>query len=91
MNTTFKIKQLWEYLDIQDDEILIVRSYNQETTKDEYLIVEKSQDGLKITAKDDLAELKPGQPFKMIQQRDSEGHYIIPSVEQIIQDKLSDY
>lgn len=41
MNTTLKIKQLWEYLDIQDDEILIVRSYNQETKEDEYLIVEE--------------------------------------------------
>lgn len=91
MNTTLKIKQLWEYLDIQDDEILIVRSYNQETKEDEYLIVEKSQDGLKITTTVNLPEFKVARPFKMIQQRDSEGRYIIPSVEQMRQDKLSDY
>lgn len=91
MNTTLKIQRLWEYLGIQDDEILIVRSYNKETKREEYLIVKKSLDGLKITTEVDLPELKADQPFQLIQQLDSEGHYVIPSVDQMIQDKLCDY
>ena len=38
MNMTFKIRQLWKYLRVQDDEILIVRSYNKRARKDEYVI-----------------------------------------------------
>lgn len=91
MNTTLKIQRLWEYLGIQDDEILIVRSYNQETKEDDYLIVEKSLDGLKITTEAKMPELKADRPFQLIQQLDSDGHHIIPSVDQMIQDKLSDY
>ena len=91
MNTTLKIQRLWEYLDIQDDELLIVRSYSHETKDDEFIIVEKGSDGLKITTEVNMPALTTGRPFQMIQQRDSKGHYVIPSVEQMIQDKLSDY
>lgn len=40
MNATFQIQQLWQYLGVQDDEILIIRHYNQSDDKDEFLIVE---------------------------------------------------
>ena len=49
MNTTFKIQQIWQYLGVQDDEILIIRHYNKSDDKDEFLIAEVTQDGLKIT------------------------------------------
>lgn len=89
MNT--KIKQIWQYLEVQDDEILIVRSYNKKERKDEFLIAEATQDGLKITVSSNMPEPRLNRPFKMIQQRDSSGKYVIPSVEQLIRDKISDY
>ena len=89
MNT--KIQQIWQYLGVQDDEILIVRSFNKKERKDEFLIAEATQDGLKITVSSNMPEPRLNRPFKMIQQRDSSGKYIIPSVEQLIRDKISDY
>ena len=56
MNATFQIQQLWQYLGVQDDEILIIRHYNQSDDKDEFLIVEATQNGLTITTTDTLPE-----------------------------------
>lgn len=91
MNTTFKIQQIWQYLGIQDNEILIIRHYNESEEKDEFLVVETTQDGLKVTAVSTLPELRADTPFQIIQQRDSSGKFIIPSVTQLINDKVSDY
>lgn len=91
MNTTFKIRQIWQYLGVQDDEILIIRHYNKSDDKDEFLVVEHAQEGLKVTAVSSLPQLRADQPFQMIQQRDSSGKFIIPSVTQLINDKVSDY
>ena len=91
MNTTFKIQQIWQYLGVQDDEILIIRHYNDLYIKDEFLIVESTPNGLNITTTDSMPEFGIGQSFQMIQQRDSSGRFIIPSVAQLIQDKVSDY
>lgn len=91
MNTTFKIQQIWQYLRVQDDEILIIRHYNKSDEKDEFLVVEATQDGLRTTAVSCLPELRQDKPFHIIQQRDSSGKFIIPSVTQLINDKVSDY
>lgn len=91
MNTTFKIQQIWQYLGVQDDEILIIRHYNTSDKKDEFLVVEATQNGLKVTAVSTMPELRADQPFQIIQQRDSSGKFIIPSVTQLINDKVSDY
>ena len=91
MNATFQIQQLWQYLGVQDDEILIIRHYNKSDDKDEFLVVEHAQEGLKVTAVSSLPQLRADQPFQMIQQRDSSGKFIIPSVTQLINDKVSDY
>lgn len=91
MNATFKIQQLWQYLGIQDDEILIVRTYNPSTNKDEYLIAESAIDGLKIVTATEVPKLQANKPFQMVQQRDSSGKFAIPSVTQLINDKVSDY
>lgn len=37
MDATFKIQQLWQYLKIQDDEVLIVQFYNHANGYDEFL------------------------------------------------------
>ena len=91
MNTTFKIRQIWQYLGVQDDEILIIRHYNKSDDKDEFLVVEHAQEGLKVTAVSSLPQLRADQPIQMIQQRDSSGKSLIPSVTQLINDKVSDY
>ncbi len=91
MNTTFKIQQIWQYLGVQDDEILIIRHYNKSDDKDEFLIAEVTQDGLKITTAPTMPELRADRPFQIIQQHDSSGKFIIPSVTQLINDKVSDY
>lgn len=89
MNT--KIKQLWQYLGIQDDEILIVRSYNREKGIDEFVIAEASHNGLEITTSITFPELGENKPFQMIQQRGQDGKFIIPSVQQMLDDQISDY
>ena len=91
MNTTYKIQQRWQYLGVQDDEILIIRHYNQSDDKDEFLIVEATQNGLTITTTDTLPKLRADMKFQIVQQRDSSGKFIIPSVTQLINDKVSDY
>lgn len=91
MNTTFQIQQLWQYLGVQDDKILIIRHYNQSDDNDEFLIVEATQNGLKITPACILPELRADMRFQIIQQRDSSGKFIIPSVNQLISDRVSDY
>lgn len=63
MNTTFKIQQIWQYLGVQDDEILIIRHYNKSDDKDEFLVVESTQEGLKVTAVSTLPQLRADQPF----------------------------
>ena len=91
MNTTFKIQRIWQYLGVQDDEILIIRHYNDSDKKDEFLIVESTPNGLIITTSNSMPELGISKSFQMIQQRDSSGRFIIPSVAQLIQDKVNDY
>ena len=91
MNTIFKIQQLWQYLRVQDDEILIIRHYNISNKKDEFIVVESTPNGLNITTTDSMPEFEVGKSFQMIQQRDSTGKFIIPSITQLIQDKVSDY
>ncbi len=91
MSTTFKIQQIWQYLGVQDDESLIIRHYNKSNKNDEFLIAEATRDGLKITSVSALPELRADRPFQLIQQRDSSGKFIIPSVNQLIKDKVSDY
>lgn len=91
MNTRTKIRQLWGYLKIQDDELLIVRSFNATKKSDEYIVAEKVDNELKITATDTMPEIHPGIAFQMIQQIGSDGKYKIPTVEQIKRDELLDY
>ena len=91
MNTAAKIHQLWRYLKIQDNEILIVRAYNQSKETDEFFVTETTDNGLQTTTTANMPELRVDRPFRLIQQRDSSGKYIIPSVKQLIRDELIDY
>lgn len=87
MNDKLKIEQLWRYLRIQD-EVLIIQVYNPDKHSDEYLIAEMANGELAVTTS---SELPLDRPFRMIQQRGQDGRHKIPSVEQLINDQEIDY
>lgn len=91
MNTKTKIHELWDYLKIQDDEILIVRSYNATKETDEFIVAQMNDNEVEIIISDTMPKLIPGTSFQLIQQLDSDGKHKIPSVEQIKRDELLDY
>ena len=91
MDTRKKIEELWRYLKIQDNEVLIVRVYNRKTLSDEYLMVNNNNHSLEISTHSCLPELGQYNSFRYIQQMDSDGKHIIPSVKQLIRDKQVDY
>lgn len=91
MDTKFKIQQLWRYLKIQDDEVLVIQSYNRSNGADEFLVTEKVDMELKTNIVSNLQSLHADKPFRLIQQLDSSGKHAIPLVEQIICDEIADY
>jgi len=91
MNTNLKIRQLWRYLRIRDNEILIVQVYNPERLTDKYLVTEMRGGALTSRYMDEFLEYTSNRPFRLIQQLDSECHHVIPSVKQMKRDRLIDY
>lgn len=91
MNVALKIKQLWRYLKIQDDEILIVQSYNHASGTDEFFVTEKVGMELKTNVVSNIQLLHLNKPFRLIQQLDSSGKHTIPLVEQLKRDEIADY
>ncbi len=91
MNIKSKIHKLWDYLKVQDDELLIVRSFNATKNSDEYIVAKKRDTELEITTTDTMPKIQPGMAFQMIQQLGSDGKHEIPTVEQIKRDELLDY
>lgn len=91
MKTEAKIRQLWDYLKIRDDELLIIQSHNLTTNSNEYIVVQMIEHKLNITTTNEIPKLNAGTPFQMISQVDSSGHHQIPSVEQLKRDEQEDY
>lgn len=91
MDTKTKIHKLWDYLKVQDDELLIVRSFNVTENSNEYIVAEKHGTELEITTTSTMPKIQPGMSFHMIQQLGSDGKHKIPTVEQIKNDELLDY
>lgn len=91
MNTKTKIRQLWDYLKVQDDELLIVRSFNTARHSDEYIVAKMNGTQLEITTTDTMPDIQPGTAFQMIQQIGADGKHKIPSVDQIKEDERLDY
>lgn len=90
METVSEIKQLWKYLEIQDDESLVVRVHNSGTDLDEFVVTQSTSNGLQSCVINDIEELGNCH-FYLVQQRDSRGNFVIPSVQQMILDKNLDY
>ncbi|MCM1296167.1 MAG: hypothetical protein NC311_11555 [Muribaculaceae bacterium] len=91
MNVKPKLQDLWNYLEVQADERLIVPVYNQEKGSDEFLVAESDGDGLSVSVKDSLDDTVLDKPFRIVQQIGEGGRHVIPSVEQIRQDERKDY
>lgn len=90
MDTKTKIRKLWDYLKVQDDELLIVLSFNATTNSDDYIVAEMNGNEIEITINNQMPDIK-GRPFQLIQQIGSRGKHKIPSVEQLKRDELIDY
>lgn len=91
MNTKSKIHRLWDYLKVQDNELLIVRSFNATLNSDEYIMAQKIDNEIEITTTNSMPTFNPGVPFQLIQHFGSDGKHKIPSVEQLKRDELIDY
>lgn len=91
MNTKSKIHQLWNYLKIQDEELLIVRSYNTAMESDEYIVAKMVDKKLEVTTANTMPTFNPGTSFQLIQQIGADGKHKVPSVEQLQKDELIDY
>lgn len=91
-NEKNKIKQLWHYLQLNCDETLIIENFNHEAGENEFIVVKAGEDGkLVISVDSELPELTYKTQFQFIKHLDSGGKFIIPSVEQLENDKLADY
>lgn len=91
MDNEIKIRQLWRYLKIEDDEILIIQFYNQSTKAEEYAIAAKSNGEIEIRYEKDIPELSLNKPFHLFQHIGTEGKHIIPSVKELEEEKDMDY
>ena len=91
MNEKLKIERLWHYLQIQDELLIIQVQNNEDIGK--YLIVEMTNGKLQINTanENEVHNIIMENNVRIIRQRDENGNYIIPDVEQIIRDKNMDY
>lgn len=91
MNDIQKIRQLWHYLELTDDEMLIIPAYNTDLNKDEYLVITMPEQTMNIVVAGEKPDFNLLHAFHYISQRDARGRYRIPSVTQMERDKKMDY
>jgi len=89
MNEKLKIKRLWHYLRIQD-EVLAIHVHNPAKQVDEYLVAEMIDGELDVHVEDEL-QVNRMENLRIISQRNEDGKYEIPDVEQMIREKHMDY
>lgn len=91
MSTLKKIQDLWDYFGLQDDETLIVRHTNPSDNSDEYVIAKMTDSTISLYIKSNLTDEDFLRPFQKIEQRNSQGRFEIPSVNQLKTDAELDY
>lgn len=89
MNKKLKIKQLWHYLKIQD-ELLVIQVHNSSSGADEYLVVEMVNDELQIHTVSELQDVPTGN-LRIVSYRDDDGNLAVPDVDRIARERESDY
>ncbi len=91
MNILSKIQKLWSYLQIQDNETLIIQVYNYEKKVDVFYIIGLVECDMHIELSEACPNLSELQPFKFIKFCGADGRHIIPSVSDLIAESESDY
>lgn len=91
MNDIQKIRQLWRYLKVKQNEKLIIPLYNEEKAIDEYLVVTMPESTMCIEISESKPKLDNAKSFHLIQRIGDGGKHIMPSVDQIKQDEKMDY
>lgn len=91
MTNNSKIKNLWRYLNIQDEEVLIVKMFNLSKNADDYIIARKVNDKIAVLRTDDFWKYVKDRDFRLIQYRNYEQKFDIPSPERLEHDKEIDY
>ncbi len=96
-----KIQKLWRYLKIQDEHLIIRVSDHKNQTEDLLVVYRLPEDGLaynRIKWSKDCHGDSPigwlmsyGKPFRLIQQRNENGDFVIPDVDEWIAEQESDY
>lgn len=89
MDKNLKITKLWHYLQIQD-ELLVIQVHNSIAGADEYLVVEMIDGEPRIKVVNGLQDV-PTDNIRVIKQRDKDGKYEIPDVDEIVREKDMDY
>lgn len=91
MTNNSKIKNLWRYLNIQDEEVLIVKMFNLSKNADDYIIARKVNGRIVVLRTDDFWKCVKDRDFRLIQYRNYEQKFDIPSPERLEHDKEIDY
>lgn len=84
------LAQIWDYLNLDDDEILIVPVFNQDTNRDIYYVTRKEGEGLITQLLFSFPDVSSS-PFRMIQRRNSEGKLVLPTIKNMKNDSEMDY
>ena len=94
---TEKAERLWRHLKIQDERLLIRVSNTGTDTERVLIVCNDAEGGLQFA----YAEIPPdgfdkwvmeyGQPFTLVQQRDENGCFFIPDIDEWTRDEEADY
>ena len=90
-------KRLWQHLKIQDEH-LIIRTGSSDNNTEKVIIVDDEGDGRLHISHIDIPTSgfkkwieEYGRPFTLVQQRDENGKFIIPDIDEWIRDEEIDY
>lgn len=96
-NDKQKAERLWHYLKIRDEHLLIRTQDKNDKTERVLIVMDKGSGELHYA----YAEIPPdgfrkwieeyGQPFTLVQQRDEDGCFFVPDIEQWLRDEETDY
>lgn len=86
-----KIKKLWDYLKVRDDETLVVRRFNSDKGADEFISAVMKDGELTLSVSDEMPPLPMSANIRLVQRRGRMGRHVIPSASMLERDKLIDY
>lgn len=91
MNNKQQIQELWSYLKIQANELLVLKNYNQLTRTDEYILAKMVNNQLDISVTSEMPQFNQGEDFLVFKHLNADGKCDIPSVAQLEIERNMDY